>query len=75
VLLDVSRHGNRFDVLEFAKPAMLAPVEKFRNRVVIRNPGVLVPNRNGKELKNRFVACGPTSAAMAEPENVQLDLT
>lgn len=51
MLLDVSRHGNRLDVLKLAKTATLAPVEKLRNRVVICDPRILVADRNREKFK------------------------
>lgn len=48
---DISRHMDRFDIFEVAKAGFLAPIQKLADGVIIRDPGVLVPDRHGEELK------------------------
>jgi hypothetical protein len=50
VAFDVSRHMDRFDVFQVGETGLLAPVQELTNRLVVRDPGVLIADRNGEEF-------------------------
>jgi hypothetical protein len=54
MLLDVRRDRDRLDVFQALKPALLRPGQEPANRMIVRNSGVLVADRNSKELEKPF---------------------
>ena len=54
VLLDVSRHRDGLDVFQALKAGLATPGQEPANRMIVRNSGVLVADRDGKELEKPF---------------------
>ena len=57
---------DRLDTFYIGEAGSLAPVQELADCLVIRDPGILVPDRGTvKNSKNRLAASGPTSAMIA----------
>ncbi len=54
MLLDISRHRDGLNVFQASKAGLATPVQEPANRMIVRNPGVLVADRDGKELEEAF---------------------
>jgi hypothetical protein len=57
VLLDVSCDRDRLDIFQVAKAGALAPGQKPANGMIVRDPGVFVADRDGRELEKHPRAC------------------
>jgi hypothetical protein len=51
MLFDVSRDMDWFDIFKIRKAGPLAPIQELTDRLIIRDPCVLVPNRYREELE------------------------
>jgi hypothetical protein len=51
MLFDVGCDMDRFDIFKIGETGSLAPVQELADRLVVRRPVILVPNRNREEFE------------------------
>src|ERR1700676_16788 len=51
MLFDVGCYVDRFDIFNIGETTSFAPVQKLTNRLIIRHPRILVPDRNREKFK------------------------
>jgi hypothetical protein len=54
MLLNVSRHRDGLDVFQALKAGSATPVQELANGMIVRDPGILLADWDGKELEKSF---------------------
>jgi hypothetical protein len=58
MLFDVSGNRDRLNVLQVVKTAAFAPSQELTDRVIVRDPGVFVADRNREEFEKALCGFG-----------------
>ena len=51
MVFDVGRDMDRFDIFKIGETGSLAPVQELADRLIIRDPCILVADRNAEEFE------------------------